>query len=365
MKKHNFNAGPSVIPNKVLQEVSKDIINFNDSGLSICEVAHRSKEFTNIMDSAENDLRKLLNISDQYSVLFMAGGATGQFSAIPLNLVSSSDEALYIISGSWSKLASKEASKYCKVTEIQKDCGINELNKIIIKRKPKYVYVCTNETIDGSLFDPSDEILEKCSDTIVVADMSSEILTRKINVDNYGIIFAGAQKNMGIPGITIVIIRNNLLGKAPTSLLHCPTILDYTITSQNKSVYNTPSTLSIYMCGLMLKWSVEKGGIQFLEDNSKQRAKLIYNTLESFPSIYHIPVEKDCRSSTNIVFKLVDNKKEKEFIIEAEKLGIIGISGHRSVGGFRASLYNAISDESVECLKDYLVSFSKLSSTTT
>ena len=361
MKKHNFNAGPSVIPQEVLEEASKDIIDFKRSGLSICELSHRSNEFTNILCSAEKNLRCTLNIPEEYSVLFMAGGATGQFSAIPLNLATKDDNVLYIVGGSWSKLASKEASKYCNVSEVEinyhnqlgsdLDSYINRITDTIINDKSKYVYLCTNETINGTFIDPTDKILEKNKECIVIADMSSEILTRKLNVNSYGLIFAGAQKNVGIPGVTIVIIRNNLLG-TPSSL--CPTILDYTIASQNKSLYNTPSTLSIYICDLMLKWSVEKGGIEYLEDKVKKRSQIIYGTLEMFPSVYCVPVKKDYRSLTNVVFKLVENSKEKDFLQNAEKLGIVGISGHRSVGGFRVSLYNAISDDSVDCLEKYL-----------
>lgn len=351
----NFGAGPGALPESVLEQMRDEMLNFRGSGMSLVEMSHRSKEFESVLNAAEQDFRRLLKVPDTYRVLFLSGGGTGQFAAVPLNLAGRSNVApTYIVSGSWSSAALKEAQKYCPT-----------VNKVDIKsfdpaahslRGASYVYVCSNETVDGVFFDPADQLAASgdSAESVLVADMSSEILTRSINVSNYGVIFAGAQKNIGIAGVTVVVVRQDLLGKVAKI---CPVVLDYTTMAEKQSMHNTPPTMAIYAAGLVFQWALQQGGVDALAAAAEQKAKILYGALEEFPQVYVVLVEPALRSRTNIVWRLKDESQEKTFVTEAANLGMVGLSGHRSVGGMRASLYNATSVASVEKLAAFVRDF--------
>jgi phosphoserine aminotransferase len=346
----NFGAGPGALPVSVLQQTASEMLSFRGTGMSVGEISHRSKPFMDLMVEAEKDLRTLLSVPANYKVLFMAGGGTTQFAAVPLNLFRESDDetpaCTYLMSGSWSKLAAAEAKKFGPVKEV------SEWQRFTCS-STRYVFACTNETVAGVFFDPVDALHNH--NQILIADMSSEILTRSLDVSRYGLIFAGAQKNIGIPGVTVVIMREDLLG-SPAK--HCPTALDYTVTAKNGSLYNTPPTTAIYTAGLVFKWALEQGGITALEAQSREKAEMVYTALETHSAVYTLPVPKEYRSRTNVVFRCADEATDKRFIeLAEEKHKMVGLAGHRSVGGMRASLYNALPLEHVKTLVAFILAF--------
>ena len=321
------------------------MLDYAGTGMSVGEISHRSKAFTDLLSKAEADLRTLLSIPSSHRVLFMAGGGTGQFAAVPLNLFPGG-ECTYVVSGTWSKAAATEAAKYATVKEVSDWRSFRQAST-------RFVYVCTNETVNGVLFDP---VAHVQSDQELIADMSSEILTRQIDVARYGLIFAGAQKNIGIAGVTVVIVRESLLG-APSK--QCPIILDYTVTAKNGSLYNTPPTTAIYTAGLVFQWALQQGGLTELERTTKHKAGLLYDALKRHASVFKILVDEPFRSNTNIVFKTGSEASDKKFVEQAEKEGLVGLAGHRSVGGIRASFYNAVSLQNVERLVEFVERFAK------
>ena len=344
----NFGAGPGALPLSVLQQSASEMLNFRGTGMSVGEISHRSKVFMDLLAEAEKDLRALLAVPSNYKVLFMAGGGTAQFAAVPLNLfhTAESPACTYLVSGSWSKAAAAEAKKFGDIKEV------TDWQRFACSNT-RFVYVCTNETVNGIFFDPVDVLHNH--QQILLADMSSEILTRTIDVSRYGLIFAGAQKNIGIPGVTVVIVREDLLG-SPSK--HCPTVLDYTVTAKNGSLYNTPPTTAIYTAALVFKWALAQGGLPALEAQSREKAALVYAALESHAAVYTLLVPKEHRSRTNIVFRCADEATDKRFIELAEsKHRMVGLAGHRSVGGMRASLYNAVSLEHVKTLVAFILAF--------
>lgn len=350
----NFAAGPATLPFNVLKKAQSELCNWHGSGMSVMEMSHRGKEFLSIIQKAEADLRALLNISEDYTVLFLQGGATTQFAAIPLNLVKPEDSVDYLVTGSWGDKAFKEAQKYCKPKVIwsgksEKYTKIPSFDSLEQSPDAKYLHICANETIHGVEFkdypDPKG---------ILIADMSSNFCSKPVDVSKFGLIYAGAQKNVGPSGVTIVIIRKDLIGYAQEST---PVMLDYKIHAENNSLYNTPPCYGIYMCGLVFEDLLAQGGLKEVEKKNKKKAGLLYNAIDESKGFYRSPVEKSVRSLMNVPFTLEKSELEAEFIKEAAKEKMIQLKGHRSVGGMRASIYNAMPLAGVEKLVAFMKDF--------
>ncbi|ANZ22525.1 3-phosphoserine/phosphohydroxythreonine aminotransferase [Buchnera aphidicola (Diuraphis noxia)] len=352
---YNFSAGPSMIPKDVLCQARKELQNWKDSGSSIMEISHRSKEFIQVALEAENDLRDLLNIPDSYKVLFCQGGARGQFSAIPMNLLGNVKTADYINSGYWSNCAFIEAKKYCNPKSIVISKKINNTISLLpicqwhINKNAAYIHYCPNETIDGlSIYE---EPIFK--NKIIIGDFSSYILSRPINIENFDLIYAGAQKNIGPAGITIVIIRDNLLEYSSTKT---PSILDYKNISEHHSMFNTPPTFSWYLSGLVFKWLKKQGGLKEIEKLNQKKSDLLYQKINT-SDFYINNVDIKHRSQMNVVFHLVKSELNEIFLKEASELGLTALKGHRIVGGMRASIYNAMPLEGVISLVKFMSYF--------
>lgn len=354
-RKYNFCAGPAALPVDVLEEAQRDLVNWQDSGLSIMEMSHRSTEIVGVATTAENDLRELLGISDDYAVLFVQGGATGQFSAVPLNLLGDAKSADYVNTGQWSKKAIKEAKRYCDVNVVASSEGDNfttipAFDSWALNKDAAYLHYTPNETIGGVEYFWTPEV-----DVPLVADMSSTILSRPIEVNKFGLIYAGAQKNIGPAGLTIVIVRKDLLGKAHPL---CPVGLDYQVAAENESMYNTPPTMAIYLAGLVFKWLKAQGGLEAMEVLNRRKAEKLYGYIDN-SDFYANPVEVPSRSLMNIPFTLADAALDKAFLAGAEEAGLLNLKGHRSVGGMRASVYNAVPEAAVDALIDYMKDFAQ------
>jgi phosphoserine aminotransferase len=338
-------------------KAQSDLFNWNESGMSVMEMSHRGKEFLSIIQKAESDLRKLLNIPEDYAVLFLQGGATTQFSAIPLNLCIPDDTVDYIVTGSWGNKAYQEAEKYCKPKVIwsgksEKYTKIPSFDSLDQSPHAKYLHICANETIHGVEF--KDYPTPKNPNTILVADMSSNFCSKPVDVSKFGLIYAGAQKNVGPSGVTIVIVKKDLIGNAqPTT----PVMLDYKIHSENNSLYNTPPCFGIYMCGLVFEDLLAQGGLVEVEKKNKKKAGILYDTIDGSNGFYKCPVEKSVRSLMNVPFTLAKSELEAEFIKEAAKEKMVQLKGHRSVGGMRASIYNAMPLAGVEKLVAFMKEF--------
>jgi phosphoserine aminotransferase len=318
-------------------------------------MSHRGKEFMSILDQAETDLRELMGIPEQYKVLFLQGGATQQFAQIPMNLLAGRS-ADYIVTGSWSKKAVKEAQRIGNVriaatTESSNFTRLPTAEEIKLDPFAAYLHVCTNETIHGV------EIpAERIADTGVplVADMSSHILSRPVNVEKFGLIYAGAQKNIGPSGVTLVIVHRDLLGMAPLTI---PTVMDYAVMAENGSMLNTPPTFGIYIAGLVFQWLKRQGGLAGIERLNIEKANLLYETIDGSGGFYTNPVDPDCRSRMNVPFVLADASLDADFLAEAKAAGVLGLKGHKSVGGMRASIYTAVSLDAVRALVDFMNDF--------
>ncbi|KAL9224750.1 hypothetical protein vseg_000759 [Gypsophila vaccaria] len=354
----NFAAGPAVLPEPVLLKAQSDLLNWNRSGMSVMEMSHRGKEFTSIIDKAESDLRSLLNIPSDYSVLFLQGGATSQFSALPLNLCSSPQDPVdYLVTGSWGAKAAKEASKYASVSVVWSGKGENyvrvpDFDSIVQNKSARYLHICANETIYGVEF--KEYPRAENADGILVADMSSNFCSKPVDVSKFGVIYAGAQKNVGPAGVTIVIVRNDLIGKAQGMT---PVMMDYKTHADNKSLYNTPPCFGIYMCGLVFDDLLQQGGLGEVEKKNVAKAKLLYDAIDGSGGFFRCPVEKSVRSLMNVPFTLAKSDLEGEFIKEAAKEKMVALKGHRSVGGMRASLYNAMPLAGVQKLVAFMKEF--------
>ncbi|CAN0917276.1 Phosphoserine aminotransferase 1, chloroplastic [Linum grandiflorum] len=351
----NFAAGPATLPANVLKKAESELYNWRGSGMSIMEMSHRGKEFLSIINKAESDLRALLNISDDYSVLFLQGGATTQFAAIPLNLCSPQDAVDYVVTGSWGDKAFKEAQKFCNPNLIwsgksEKYTAIPSFDSLEQSADAKYLHICANETIHGVEF--KDYPTPK--NGLLIADMSSNFCSKPVDVSKFGIIYAGAQKNVGPSGVTIVIIRKDLIGNAQGIT---PVMLDYKIHSDNNSLYNTPPCYGIYMCGLVFEDLLAQGGLEEVEKKNKKKGDLLYNAIEESNGFYRNPVEKSVRSLMNVPFTMEKSELEAEFIKEAAKEQMVQLKGHRSVGGMRASIYNAMPYQGVEKLVAFMKDF--------
>lgn len=351
----NFSAGPAIMPAPVLEQAAAEMLDWRGSGMSVMEMSHRGKEFMSIIERAEADLRELMSIPDNYRVLFLQGGATLQFSQIPLNLLNGKS-ADYLITGQWSKKAYKEAQRFGQV-RIAANSDESDYTRYFqaeeLKLDPNaaYVHICTNETIGG--VEVFDDLLPR-GDVPVIADMSSNILSRPVDVSQYGLIYAGAQKNVGPAGLTLVIVREDLLGKAGQ---HIPTLMDYQVLAENDSMLNTPPTYSIYLAGLVFAWLKEQGGVAAIERRNIEKADLLYHAIDHSGGFYRNPVEKPYRSRMNVPFTLNDSALDAEFLAEAKAAGLLTLKGHKSVGGMRASIYNAMPVAGVEALVEFMQHF--------
>ncbi len=352
---YNFSPGPAMLPLDVLQQASADIINFDNSGIGICEISHRSKEFMSVATEAEALLRELLNIPQNYKVLFLQGGASSQFYMIPMNLLGPGKKATYLNTGTWSKKSIKEAKLFGEIdvaysSEEQKFNRVPEDTEYSVAEDSEYLYFVSNNTIYGTQFATMPK-----SDKMLVSDMSSDILSRPVDVSKFGVIFAGAQKNMGPSGVTTVIIRDDLLDKAPENT---PTMLKYQTHAEKDSMFNTPPTFPIYIVGKTLKWLKENGGIAAIEKRNREKALRVYEIIDS-GKYYRGHAEQKSRSMMNIAFNLPTADLEAKFIAEAAEQGLNGLKGHRSIGGCRASIYNAFPVEGITKLVDFMAAFEK------
>ncbi|XP_039158022.1 phosphoserine aminotransferase 1, chloroplastic [Eucalyptus grandis] len=353
----NFAAGPAVLPEKVLLKAQSELYVWRESGMSVMEMSHRGKDFTSIIQKAESDLRALLEIPPEYAVLFLQGGATTQFAAVPLNLCHPDDSVDYIVTGSWGDKAFKEAQKYCKAKVVwsgkaEKYTKIPSFEDVQQDPDAKFLHICANETIHGVEF--KDYPVPKNKGGILVADMSSNFCSKPVDVSKFGVIYAGAQKNVGPSGVTIVIIRKDLIGNAQGIT---PVMLDYKIQAENASLYNTPPCYGIYMCGLVFEDLLEQGGLKEVEKKNKKKAELLYRAFDESKGFYRCPVEPSVRSLMNVPFTLEKSELEAEFIKEAAKEKMVQLKGHRSVGGMRASIYNAMPLAGVEKLVAFMRDF--------
>ena len=349
---HNFNAGPSILPQQVFEQAGKAVINFNQTGLSILEIGHRTPLFEPVMEEARMLVKELMQLDNDHEVLFLHGGATTQFMQVPLNLLEENEIAAYTETGTWAGKAIKEAKLFGHV-EIAGSSKENNYTNIpetlSVTPTAQYLHITTNETIAGTQWH---QLPYDCG-VPLVADMSSDILSRQLDFNRFDIIYAGAQKNMGAAGVNLVVVNKNILGKIKRSI---PTILDYRNHIKEASMLNTPPVFAIYVAMLTLRWLKAEGGVAVMEKRNNEKAKLFYDTLDALP-IFSGPVAKKDRSKMNAVFVMEDKELEKEFLTLCTQEGMIGVKGHRSVGGFRVSMYNALKIESVKALTDLMKIF--------
>ncbi|KPV40166.1 hypothetical protein AN478_08510 [Thiohalorhabdus denitrificans] len=352
----NFSAGPAALPEAVLRKAGEEILDWHGSGMSVMEMSHRGKEFTAIIEKAEADLRELMQIPDDYSVLFLQGGASSQFAMIPLNLLRGKGKADYINTGSWSKKAISEGKRYCEANvpataEAENFTWIPKQDQLELDPAAAYCHMTSNNTIFGTEFHYTPDT----GDVPLVADMSSDILSRPIDVSKFGMIYAGAQKNIGPSGLTIVIVRNDLVGHAVD---WCPTMFDYKTHVDAKSLYNTPPTYGIYIAGLVFEWLKEQGGLEAMAELNQRKANKLYEAIDG-SDFYHSPVVPEDRSYMNVPFTLSNPDLDATFLEEAGEKGLVALKGHRSVGGMRASIYNAMPEAGVDALIDFMRDFEK------
>lgn len=350
----NFSAGPSVLPLEVLETAAADMLNHHGSGMSVMEMSHRSKPFQDIIDEAESDLRKLMNIPDNYRVLFLQGGGTLQFSMVPINLLRNSRKADYILTGHWAKKAYQEACKFgdIRIAASSEDSSFSFIPKLSFtdfRADADYVYITSNNTIFGSRYTRIPDV----GNLTLVADQSSGFLSEVCNVSDYGLIWAGAQKNVGPAGVTIAVIREDLLGFAPENT---PVYLDYKTHADKGSMYNTPPCYSIYVAGLTFKWILKNGGVPGIQKHNEEQAARLYDAIDN-SSLFKGTVNPEDRSLMNVTFVTGDADLDKKFISEAKEHSLVNLSGHRVVGGMRASIYNAMPDEGVDALISFMKKF--------
>jgi phosphoserine aminotransferase len=353
----NFCAGPAALPEAVLQKAQADLLDWQGKGLSVMEMSHRSDEYVAIAEQAEQDLRDLLSIPSNYRVLFLQGGASQQFAQIPLNLLPEGGSADYIDTGIWSAKAIEEATRYGHVNVAASAKAFDYFaipgqNQWQLSDAASYVHYTPNETIGGLEFNWIPEV----GDKPLVADMSSTILSRPLDVSRFGLIYAGAQKNIGPSGLVVVIVREDLLGQARSA---CPTMLDYTVAAKNGSMYNTPPTFAWYLSGLIFQWLKEQGGLEAMETLNRRKQQKLYAAIDA-SSLYTNPINPADRSWMNIPFRLADDRLDKPFLAGAEERGMLNLKGHRSVGGMRASIYNAVPEVAIDTLVAYMAEFEKL-----
>lgn len=353
---YNFSAGPAVLPEKVLQEAAEEMLDYHGTGMSVMEMSHRSKAFEDIIKTAEKDLRELMDIPDNYKVLFLQGGASQQFAMIPMNLMKNK-VADFIVTGQWAKKAYQEAAKYGKVNKIassedQTFSYIPDCSDLPISEDADYVYICENNTIYGTKF----KTLPNTKGKTLVADVSSCFLSEPVDVTKYGIIYGGVQKNIGPAGVTIVIIREDLITE--DVLPGTPTMLTYKTHADATSLYNTPPAYGIYICGKVFKWIKEMGGLEVMKAHNEKKAKILYDYLDE-SKLFKGTVVKEDRSLMNVPFVTGDEELDAKFVKEAKEAGFENLKGHRTVGGMRASIYNAMPIEGVEALVEFMKKFEK------
>lgn len=351
---YNFSAGPAVLPEEVLQEAAAEMLDYNGTGMSVMEMSHRSKAYEGIIKTAEQDLRDLMEIPDNYRVLFLQGGASQQFAMIPMNLMKNK-KAAYIITGQWAKKAYQEAQLYGEAVAVASSADrtfsyIPDCSDLPIPEDADYVYICENNTIYGTKF----KTLPNTKGKTLVSDVSSCFLSEPVDVSKYGVIYGGVQKNIGPAGVVIVIIREDLITE--DTLPGTPTMLKYKIHADNESLYNTPPAYGIYICGKVFQWLKKKGGLSAMKEHNEKKAKLLYDYLDE-SSMFHGTVEKKDRSLMNVPFVTGNEELDAKFVKEAKAAGFENLKGHRTVGGMRASIYNAMPIEGVEKLVEFMKKF--------
>ncbi|HLS87406.1 MAG TPA: 3-phosphoserine/phosphohydroxythreonine transaminase [Burkholderiales bacterium] len=350
----NFSAGPAMLPAEVLARAADELLDWHGTGMSVMEMSHRGKEFIAIYEEAERDLRELLGVPANYKILFLQGGATLQFAQVPMNLLGGKAAADYVVSGQWSKKAAKEAQKYCDVgiAASSEDRNFTYAPKAWnVRPDAAYVHYCSNETIGGVEY----HAVPSHGAVPLVADMSSHFLSRPVDVSKYGLIYAGAQKNAGPAGLTFVIVREDLVGQAAKGT---PSVMDYKAQADAQSMLNTPSTYALYIAGLVFKWLKQQGGLAAMEKANLEKASLLYDFLDA-SAFFANPVAKEDRSRMNVPFTLRDPKLDEAFLKGAAQAGMVQLKGHRSVGGMRASIYNAMPLEGVRTLVEYMRDFER------
>jgi phosphoserine aminotransferase len=354
-KLFNFCAGPAMLPVDVMLRAKNEFLNWNDQGCSVMELSHRSKPYIQLAEKAEHDLRCLLNVPNSYKVLFTHGGGRAHFSAVPLNLTNSSQTCDYLETGSWSVGAAKEASRYLRVNRLGEGLALEDRLNLAKTWQPTvnsaYCHYCPNETVDGIEID----WVPDTQQTPLIADMSSNILSKEIDVSKFGLIYAGAQKNIGPSGLSVVIIREDLLGKARKET---PAILNYSLISEFDSMYNTPPTYAWYLAGLVFEWLLQQGGVAEMQKRNKQKADYLYNVIDN-NDFYINKVPGEYRSRMNVTFHLANDSLDGDFVKQAENAGLKALKGHRSVGWMRASIYNAMPFEGVQVLGEFLQDYAK------
>lgn len=353
---YNFSAGPSIMPEEVMKYAQNEFLDYQGIGSSIMEISHRSQEYIKMAQEAEKDLRDLLNIPDNYKVLFLQGGGRGQFAAVPMNLLTGTGKADYITTGNWSEDAFKEAQRYGDVSRIKADYT-NQDGKVTVnydlgfRDDVDYVYYCANETVCGiEMFQ-----LPEVGDRTLVADISSNFLSKPMDVSKFGLLYAGAQKNVAPAGLTIVIVREDLIGHAKS---YCPSIFDYKIEADKESMFNTPPTFCWYMAGLVFKWLKKQGGLEQVEQNNIVKAKYLYDYLDS-TDFYESRVAPEVRSRMNVPFFLKNEELNQKFLAESKAAGLTSLKGHRILGGMRASIYNAMPFDGVKALVAFMEKFAR------
>ncbi len=351
---YNFSPGPAVLPEPVLRQAQAELLDWRGTGMSVMEMSHRSEAFRSIATSAQSTLRELMAIPEHYRVLFLQGGATGQFAAVPLNLIGEDGRADYVDTGQWSKKAIQEARRYTEVNVVASTaatgyCSVPPQSEWHRDPAAGYLHYTPNETIGGVEF----HWVPDTAETPLVADMSSTILSRPIDVSCFGVIYAGAQKNVGPAGVTVVIVRDDLIGRVDS---RAPGVLNYRLQAEAESLYNTPPAMAWYVAGLVFDWIKSQGGLAAIAERNQRKAQLLYATIDG-SDFYHNPVDPDCRSWMNVPFILADATLDKTFLEKAEEAGLVALKGHRSVGGMRASIYNAMPEEGVVALATFMKDF--------
>jgi len=351
MKKHNFNSGPSILPQEVLEQAAKAILDFNGTGLSILEIGHRTPWFVEVLEEAKSLVKELMQLDDNYDVLFLHGGATTQFMQIPMNLLDDAETAAYCDNGVWGSKAIKEASLFGNVNVVasSKDKKYTYLQKdFAVPADSKYLHLTTNNTVEGTQWQSF-----PATNVPIVADMSSDIFSRKMNYKDFAVIYAGAQKNMGAAGVNLLVIRKDVLGKVQRKI---PAIMDYRNHIEAGSLLNTPPVFAIYVALLTLRWIKKEGGLNEMERRAEEKSNLLYSTIDSLP-LFNCPIAKEDRSKMNAVFFIEDEALQNKFLDECKANGMIGVKGYRTVGGIRVSMYNALALESVQAFCDLATSF--------
>jgi phosphoserine aminotransferase len=357
---HNFSAGPAMLPQEVLQQAAQEMLDWQGSGMSVMEMSHRGPEFIGIYEKAVADLRELLQIPEHYKIIFLQGGGLGENAIVPMNMLRGKSEIDFVVTGTWSEKSAQEAAKFANVNiaASSKADGFTHIPSAAnwkLSPNAAYLHICQNETIDGVEFEGAPELIGEFVNQVLVSDVSSMILSRPMDVSKYGLIFGGAQKNIGPAGLTIVIVREDLLGGA---LPYTPDVFNYAVQGKADSMYNTPPTYGIYIAGLVFEWLKKRGGLASMEKLNAAKAALLYSALDA-SSFYTTKVQRAFRSRMNVPFFLPDERLYAPFLKGADERGLLQLKGHRSVGGLRASIYNAMPIEGVQALVSYMAEFEK------